>query len=129
MPFMPFNPRRTITPSILLLRTATEISNYTIPVNEENETNNDGENNERVLCSICRVNLDTDDIIRTINHCGHHYHINCLDRWFEDHITCPICRYDIRGTATATANTVEETVSVERITIPLNAVGRQLPPN
>jgi hypothetical protein len=106
----PSNQRRTVTPSLLLLRTATEISNYNETA-EETSTN---------LCSICRVNFEENDTLRTINHCNHCYHINCLDRWFEEHITCPVCRYDIRRSTITPSNPGEESISIERVTIPLN---------
>jgi len=105
----PSNQNRAATPSLLLLRTETEISNY-------NGTSGETTTN---LCSICRVNFEENDTLRTINHCNHCYHINCIDRWFEENITCPVCRYDIRNTETP-VNPGEETISIERVTIPLN---------
>lgn len=51
--------------------------------------------NER-LCSICQSNYMNHQIIRKINHCGHFYHINCLDEWFENNVKCPECQYDLR---------------------------------
>ena len=41
-------------------------------------------------------------IVRKINGCGHVFHINCIDTWFESNITCPICRVDLRDTLNAT---------------------------
>jgi hypothetical protein len=91
------------------------------------------------ICSICRQQFETNDILRTLNRCNHRFHRNCIDRWFEEHITCPFCRHDIRNntednadnnttdnadntTDNADNNTtdnVEETVSIERVTIPI----------
>jgi hypothetical protein len=51
--------------------------------------------NER-LCSICQSNYINHQIIRKINHCGHFYHLNCLDEWFENNVKCPECQYDLR---------------------------------
>lgn len=51
--------------------------------------------NER-LCSICQSNYMNHQIIRKINHCGHFYHLNCLDEWFENNVKCPECQYDLR---------------------------------
>ena len=53
-------------------------------------------------CCICRDTLMNSDIIRKINHCGHVFHMNCLDTWLETNTMCPICRCDIRSNNTET---------------------------
>jgi hypothetical protein len=50
---------------------------------------------ESEMCSICRGNMDEGDVVRTIGHCGHTFHINCIDRWLEDQKKCPICRHNL----------------------------------
>ena len=45
-------------------------------------------------CAICYDNLKSFQIIRTLN-CQHFFHQKCIDRWFERHNSCPICRDDI----------------------------------
>ena len=47
------------------------------------------------MCSICRCNMNEGDIVRKIRHCGHTFHINCIDRWLEDQKKCPICRHNL----------------------------------
>ena len=32
------------------------------------------------------------EIIRTIKRCGHRFHQGCIDNWFIQNHTCPICR-------------------------------------
>ena len=54
-------------------------------------------------CTICRENFTENSIVRKINNCGHIFHINCIDMWFETNITCPVCRIDLRN-----VNTEEE---------------------
>ena len=49
---------------------------------------------EPALCP-CRESIDQNQIIRKINHCGHKYHISCIDNWFQAHGTCPVCRHSI----------------------------------
>jgi hypothetical protein len=46
-------------------------------------------------CSICYVPFNNTDICRVINNCSHIFHINCIDTWLHDHITCPFCRYNL----------------------------------
>jgi len=53
----------------------------------ENETN----------CSICQEAYAVGQTIRTINHCSHKFHKECVDTWFGRNVHCPDCRYDIRG--------------------------------
>lgn len=48
------------------------------------------------ICTICQDVFKTNnEIIRELN-CGHPYHLECIDRWFEDHIYCPICKHDFK---------------------------------
>ena len=48
------------------------------------------------MCSICQDTIQNNLIIRKIKKCKHEFHSYCLDRWLENHITCPSCRQDIR---------------------------------
>lgn len=56
-------------------------------------TSNEGD--EPQLCPICRVNFQNNDIVRKISHCGHMYHLNCIDNWFNENTTCPVCRHNL----------------------------------
>lgn len=47
------------------------------------------------LCTICRTNISEGEVVRKINSCGHMFHINCIDQWFEEHTTCPTCRNSV----------------------------------
>ena len=48
-------------------------------------------------CAVCQDQLKKEQEARTINHCSHMFHRECIDRWFETNVQCPCCRYDIRG--------------------------------
>jgi len=48
-------------------------------------------------CAVCQDQLKKEQEVRTINHCSHMFHRECIDRWFETNVQCPCCRYDIRG--------------------------------
>ena len=52
--------------------------------------------NEEITCAICQENIENNNVIRKIKKCNHFFHINCLDKWLENHATCPSCRTDIR---------------------------------
>ena len=52
-------------------------------------------------CSICLVPYEEGvSEIRTLP-CGHVFDRECIDAWFQDHVTCPTCRQDISNTAPA----------------------------
>lgn len=62
-------------------------------------------------CTICRGALNNQSVVRTIKNCGHTFHLTCLDTWFENHRTCPLCRGDVvlreqSSSTPATGNTV-----------------------
>jgi len=51
------------------------------------------------VCPICQDTL-TNNAVR-ITHCNHTYHQSCLNSWFTMSVSCPVCRYDIRGGQTS----------------------------
>lgn len=78
-----------------------ETNNDNNPINTEDLINNtslsvnpsDCESQED--CSICRDSIQPYQIIRTIKRCGHRFHQGCIDHWFIQHYTCPICRHSV----------------------------------
>ena len=52
--------------------------------------------NTNEMCSICRLNIEENNIVRKIKKCNHSFHQSCLDNWLKNHATCPNCRQDIR---------------------------------
>lgn len=47
-------------------------------------------------CPIRHEDFEPTDMVMQIRHCQHNFNSNCLHRWFENAVRCPICRYDIR---------------------------------
>ncbi len=47
-------------------------------------------------CAICQDAMERGAHIRKINHCGHIFHKECIDAWFDRNVHCPTCRHDIR---------------------------------
>ena len=58
----------------------------------------DIESPSETMCPICRIPFDNNSIIRKIKHCNHYFHINCIDNWFKENKTCPVCRHDLTST-------------------------------
>lgn len=63
------------------------INNTSLSINQS-----DCEAQSQEQCSICRDSIQSYQIIRTIKKCGHRFHQGCIDNWFIQHHTCPICR-------------------------------------
>lgn len=72
-----------IAPSISTLREAT-----TIFISRNNDNN----------CTICLQSIQDNEICRKINKCRHFFHSDCIEKWFEKNIKCPMCRQDLRDT-------------------------------
>jgi hypothetical protein len=47
-------------------------------------------------CAICQDPIEMGQMMRIIGHCTHRFHQECVDTWFQSHVTCPTCRHDIR---------------------------------
>ena len=49
-------------------------------------------------CSICQEDIRLGEEIRSICHCNHSFHTDCIDTWFQRSVRCPNCRFDVRDT-------------------------------
>jgi len=49
---------------------------------------------EKQMCLVCREEYKTNDPVKILS-CTHIYHKGCIDKWFEDHKTCPVCNLRI----------------------------------
>ena len=49
-------------------------------------------------CSVCLCEFEEGDVLRVLQPpgCGHAFHQDCIDKWFILHITCPLCRHNLR---------------------------------
>lgn len=47
------------------------------------------------ICSICTLEYEPRQHIRSLDQCDHCFHISCIDRWLADHNTCPLCRTNV----------------------------------
>ena len=55
-----------------------------------NENNDDNGDN---FCPICYMDFEEGEEI-AILFCNHKFNTECLEPWFKDHSTCPICKRD-----------------------------------
>lgn len=56
-----------------------------------------------VDCPICLVEFLEEDEIRVLPHCGHSFHLACVDLWLAAHSSCPSCRRHLGDGASGTA--------------------------
>ncbi|KAG0463348.1 hypothetical protein HPP92_018849 [Vanilla planifolia] len=43
-------------------------------------------------CSVCLRDYEADDRLHKMPHCGHSFHVDCIDYWLASNATCPLCR-------------------------------------
>ncbi|KAJ6828081.1 NEP1-interacting protein 1-like [Iris pallida] len=53
------------------------------------------ENGEAISCSVCLQDFKVGETARSLPHCGHMFHLSCIDGWLVRHASCPLCRRDI----------------------------------
>ncbi|XVE90910.1 hypothetical protein DITRI_Ditri20bG0114200 [Diplodiscus trichospermus] len=51
---------------------------------------------EDAQCTVCLSEYNGEDILRILPHCGHSFHVTCIDIWLKQHSTCPVCRISLR---------------------------------
>ncbi|KAL3500576.1 hypothetical protein ACH5RR_039669 [Cinchona calisaya] len=44
-------------------------------------------------CAVCLSKFEETDVLRLLPRCKHAFHRNCIDKWLENHSSCPLCRY------------------------------------
>jgi len=57
------------------------------------------EEDVRMICPICQDSIESDHMVRMLTFCTHRFHKECIDTWFQSHVTCPTCSHDIRESA------------------------------
>ncbi|OIW14773.1 hypothetical protein TanjilG_05394 [Lupinus angustifolius] len=43
-------------------------------------------------CAICLTEFAAGEEIRVLPHCGHGFHVTCIDTWLKSNSSCPSCR-------------------------------------
>jgi hypothetical protein len=85
--------------SVIVRPTSEQIQNATREIIYRDITNPQNES-----CPISLDRFEPDDVVSQIIHCGHIFCQTELQEWFQDHVRCPVCRYDIRDYTTTSSN-------------------------
>ncbi|KAF0918685.1 hypothetical protein E2562_025811 [Oryza meyeriana var. granulata] len=48
-------------------------------------------------CAVCLAEFEAGDKARALPRCGHRFHVECIDAWFRENSTCPLCRADVEA--------------------------------
>jgi hypothetical protein len=57
-------------------------------------TTTDESKEEAEKCVVCMCEFELEEEVRQLP-CTCRFHTPCIDRWFEEHHVCPICRFDV----------------------------------
>lgn len=52
---------------------------------------------EGLECAVCLSKFEGAEVLRLLPKCRHAFHVDCIDRWLEDHSSCPLCRYRLNA--------------------------------
>ncbi|KAL8170326.1 hypothetical protein V2J09_022130 [Rumex salicifolius] len=50
-------------------------------------------------CAVCLSGFEDQEMLRVLPHCGHVFHLDCIDVWLLNNANCPLCRSTITGAA------------------------------
>ncbi|XP_020268217.1 RING-H2 finger protein ATL47-like [Asparagus officinalis] len=72
---------------------------HSLPVIQFKEEIKKAKDQETEDCVVCLGEFKENEWLRLLPNCAHVFHVSCIDTWFRDHSTCPLCRmgvlYDI----------------------------------
>ncbi|KAM3204214.1 hypothetical protein P3L10_027623 [Capsicum annuum] len=51
---------------------------------------------DTIECSICLSTIEDGELVRILPNCKHSFHVECIDKWFDCHSTCPVCRAEAK---------------------------------
>lgn len=46
-------------------------------------------------CPICLAEFGEGEKVRVLPVCNHAFHMECIDKWFTSHSSCPLCRHSL----------------------------------
>lgn len=80
---------------------------------------------DATTCPITMQPFDENSEILRINHCGHVFSRPSIMRWFRNHVSCPVCRHDIRESEenlnqSARTNTTQQSGQAQAFQFDLN---------
>ncbi|XP_028806446.1 E3 ubiquitin-protein ligase ATL31-like [Neltuma alba] len=47
-------------------------------------------------CAVCLSEFEDHETLRLIPNCNHVFHPECIDAWLASHVTCPLCRANLK---------------------------------
>ncbi|KAJ7298130.1 hypothetical protein O6H91_14G081600 [Diphasiastrum complanatum] len=62
-------------------------------------------------CMICLSDFRDGEMVRILPICGHLFHMECVDVWFNLHTSCPVCRHNIVQGAAISACACDEEIT------------------
>ncbi|KAJ4775883.1 RING-H2 finger protein ATL2 [Rhynchospora pubera] len=57
-------------------------------------------------CAVCLAEFKDGDKARVLPRCQHHFHVDCIDTWFQSHANCPLCRNPVEESTGAGSESV-----------------------
>ncbi|GLJ30676.1 hypothetical protein SUGI_0607440 [Cryptomeria japonica] len=50
---------------------------------------------EGLECAVCLNAFEELEILRLLPKCKHAFHVECVDKWLDEHSSCPLCRHRV----------------------------------
>ncbi|KGN47355.1 RING-H2 finger protein ATL52-like [Cucumis sativus] len=68
-------------------------------------------------CAVCLGEFEEGELIKHLPNCNHSFHSPCIDAWFRNHSSCPLCRLQVLSFSTpdSSSSAMLETLGRENV--------------
>ncbi|XP_059626978.1 RING-H2 finger protein ATL16-like [Cornus florida] len=68
---------------------------HSLPITQFKKKNEEELSQSNTECAVCLGEFEEGECLKHLPNCSHAFHVPCIDTWFQNHSTCPLCRSQI----------------------------------
>jgi len=86
--------RRLTDEQVMRLPTMQHVDDEVVLTEEATSSSAPPPSSNKSACAVCMCDFEMSELLRLLP-CSHKYHTGCIDQWFKQSSTCPVCRDNV----------------------------------